>query len=357
MPRTDAKVLLSLAILIIMALFISLLLMQQAGRKDASEGNKSNVEEHFNTVSLERLNVKFFGWVTQSEESISSFLRNIDKFTWVSPTGSIVDANGVFVPRVDNRIVEAARMSNVSIVPLVANYGFDRDLAHRILVDPEVKENTITKIVSFIVENNFSGINIDYENIPPEDRDVLNSYMRELASTLHSYGKIVTIDVSGETRDNPSGWGGAWDYRTLGEICDYVCIMCYDYHWSGSEAGPIGPLGWLREIIQYALSTIPSEKIIIGIPFYGYRWAGRNGVSLTFRQALETAKSMGVEVSFSENDAEYYYSYGSYEVWFQGAKSVELKISAVLSYGLDKIAAWSVGQEDPRTWEVISRSP
>ena len=106
--------------------------------------------------------------------------------------------------------------------------------------------------------------------------------MRELASILHSHGKIVTIDVSGKTWDDTSGWGGAWDYRALGEACDYVCIMCYDYHWSGSEAGPIGPLGWLRKVVKYALSTIPREKIVIGIPFYGYRWLGRNGVGLTF---------------------------------------------------------------------------
>lgn len=347
---------LTLAILIIMVVYVSLLMVQRAGRR-VSQGNSSSIEEYFKTVPLEKLEVKFFGWVTLDDESINSFLANADKFTWVSPTGSIVNEHGVFTARVDSRIVEAARRSNVSIVPLVANSGFDRSLAHRILTDPEVRRRTIEEIVSFVVENNFSGINIDYENIPPEDRGALNSYMRELASILHSHGKIATIDVSGKTWDDTSGWGGAWDYRALSEVCDYVCIMCYDYHWSGSEAGPIGPLGWLREVVEYALSTIPKEKIVIGIPFYGYRWLGRNGVGLTFKQALETARSVDTEVFFSEEDAEYHYSYSSYEVWFQGAKSVELKASAVLSHGIEKIAAWRVGQEDPRVWEVISRKP
>jgi spore germination protein YaaH len=356
MQKPDSRMVLTLAILIIMVVYVSLLMVQRAGRR-VPQGNSSSIEEYFKTVPLEKLEVKFFGWVTPDDESINSFLAYADKFTWVSPTGSIVNEHGVFTPRVDSRIVEAARRSNVSIVPLVANSGFDRSLAHRILTDPEVRRRTIEDIVSFVVENNFSGINIDYENIPPEDRSALNSYMRELASILHSHGKIVTIDVSGKTWDDTSGWGGAWDYRALGEACDYVCIMCYDYHWSGSEAGPIGPLGWLREVVKYALSTIPREKIVIGIPFYGYRWLGRNGVGLTFKQALETARSVDTEVFFSEEDAEYHYSYSSYEVWFQGAKSVELKASAVLSHGIDKIAAWRVGQEDPRVWEVIGRKP
>ncbi len=355
MPRLDSRSII-LAMLIVMMVYVSLLMIQQSGRRPF-QGNSSNIDEYFKTVPLNRLEVSFFGWVTPDYDSVNSFLSNADKITWVSPTGSIVNTNGVFIPRVDSMVIEAARRSNVSIVPLVANAGFDRSLMHRILTDTKVREHTIKSIVSFIVENNFSGVNIDYENIPPEDRNALNSYMRELALRLHSYGKIVTIDVSGKTWDDTSGWGGAWDYKALGEICDYVCIMCYDYHWSGSDAGPIGPLGWLREVIQYALSTIPLEKIIIGIPFYGYRWLGRNGVGLTFKQALETAKNANTDVFFSEEDAEYHYSYNSYEVWFQGAKSVELKVSTVLSHGIDKIAAWSVGQEDPRTWEVISRKP
>lgn len=354
MKRTEGKPLYPVAIIIAFAIIV-LLLMNQIWKREFPEESRSSIDEYFATLPLEKLEVKFFGWVTPDEESISSFLRNAGKFTWVSPTGSIVDANGKFVPWVDDRVIEASRMSNVSIVPLVANKDFDRSLAHKILTDPEVRELTITAIVDFVVEHNFSGINIDYENIPPEDREALNSYMRELSSRLHSHGKIVTIDVSGKTWDDPSGWGGAWDYTTLGEVCDYVCIMCYDYHWSGSEAGPIGPLGWMKEVITYALSTIPREKIVIGIPFYGYRWLGRRGVGLTFKQAVETAKKFNAKVLFSEEDAEYYYSYDSYKVWFQGAKSVEMKVSTILSYGIDKIAAWRIGQEDPRVWEVINR--
>jgi len=204
MFKLGSRILLTLTILIITAVYVSLLMVQQAGRKP-SQGNSSNIEEYFETVPLERLEIKFFGWVTPDDESINSFSRNADKFTWVSPTGSIIDANGVFIPKVDSRIVEAARRSNVSIVPLVANSGFDRSLVHRILTDPEAGKRTMESIVGFVIEKNFSGVNIDYENIPPEDRDALNSYMRELASRLHSHGKIVTIDVSGKTRDDTSG--------------------------------------------------------------------------------------------------------------------------------------------------------
>jgi len=313
----------------------------------------------FSTVPLKKLQVKFFGWVTTSEGSIESFNRNAAHFTWVSPTGSQVVASGDFIGKVDQRVIDIAKRTNVSVVPLVANADFDRDLMHRILTDQAIKERTISSIVKFIVEGNFSGVNIDWENIPPEDRQALNSYMKDLADRLHGCGKLATIDVSGKTWDETTGWGGAWDYKALGQICDYVCIMVYDYHWSGSNAGPVGPLSWLEQVIQYAIVAIPKVKIVIGIPFYGYDWVGNVGKYVPFDQAVSNAKIAGATITFSEKDAEYTYSYrasdGNHEVWFQGAKSAETKISTILSFGIENIAAWSVGQEDPRTWEVINR--
>jgi len=313
----------------------------------------------FPTIPLKKLEIRFFGWVTESEESVDSFTHNAAHFTWVSPTGSYVNASGYFIGNVNQSVVDVARANNVGVVPLVANAGFDDELMHRILTDQAVRDGTISSIVQFVLDGNYSGINIDWENIPAEDREALSSYIRELCVKLHEHGKLVTIDVSGKTSDETTGWSGAWDYNAMGELCDYVCIMVYDYHYSGSAAGPVGPLGWLEQVVGYALSSMPREKIVIGIPFYGYDWVGSRGEYVSFDQALSKTKDEGAKVTFSEGDAEYTYSYdvlfAHHEVWFQGAKSAEVKASSVLASGIDKIAAWSIGQEDPRTWEVINR--
>jgi spore germination protein len=322
---------------------------------------RGDIGMDFSTIPLEKLKVKFFGWVTESKESVDSFTRNAAHFTWVSPTGSYVNSSGYFVGSVDQNVIEIARAINVSVIPLVANADFDNDLMHRILTDQATRNRTIADIVEFVLDGSYSGINVDWENIPAGDREALNSYMKELGGRLHDHGKLVTIDVSGKTSDETTGWSGAWDYKALGGLCDYICIMVYDYHYSGSTAGPVGPLGWLRQVVQYALSSIPRERIVIGIPFYGYDWIGNKGEYVNFDQALSKAKEEGSKVTFSEEDAEYTYTYDVFithhEVWFQGAKSAEVKISSVLDSGIDKIAAWSVGQEDPRTWEVINRKP
>jgi len=325
------------------------------------ELRRGDIGMDFTTIPLKELEVKFFGWVTESKESVDSFARNAAHFTWVSPTGSYVNSTGHFIGNVNRSVVDVARANNVSVVPLVANAGFDDELMHRILTDQAVRDGTISSIIKFVIDGNYSGINIDWENIPAEDREALSSYIGTLCGKLHEHGKIVTVDVSGKTSDETTGWSGAWDYKAMGELCDYVCIMVYDYHYSGSAAGPVGPLGWLEQVVGYALSSIPREKIVIGIPFYGYDWVGSRGEYVSFDQALSKAKDEGAKVTFSEGDAEYTYSYdvlfAHHEVWFQGAKSTEVRVSSALASGIDKIAAWSIGQEDPRTWEVINRKP
>lgn len=343
-----ATVLVSCAILIVLVYYMGM-------QESPTEG----VTINFTSLPLKRLEVRFFGWTASSETSIDSFVRNADHFTWVSPAQLQIDIGGNLIGRIDERIVESARKNNVGILPLVANADFDRDLMHKILTDDGTRKGTIDSIVAFVIEQDFSGVNIDWENIPPEDRRPLDLYMKELAERLHAYGKLVTIDVSGKTSDETTGWGGAWDYQSLGQICDYVCIMVYDYHWSGGPPGPIGPLSWLKGVIQYALLSIPKERIVIGIPFYGYDWTGNKGNGVTFTEAVDLAITAHARLIFSERDGEYTYSYestdGKHEVWFQGALSTQMRISASIDLGIDRIAAWSVGQEDPRTWEVINR--
>ncbi len=323
------------------------------------ESPTEGVAINFTSLPLKTLEVRFFGWTTSSETSIDSFVRNADHFTWVSPAQLHIDIDGNLIGKIDERIIESARKNNVSIIPLVANADFNRDLMHRILTDEGIRKGTIDSIVRFVIEHDFAGVNIDWENIPPEDRTALNLYMKELAERLHASSKLVTIDVSGKTTDETTGWGGAWDYRSLGQICDYICIMVYDYHWSGGSPGPIGPLGWLKDVIQYALLSIPREKIIIGIPFYGYDWIGNKGNGITFNGAVDLATRVHAKITFSERDGEYTYTYestdGKHEVWFQGALSTQMRILTSIDLGIGRIAAWSVGQEDPRTWEVINR--
>jgi len=332
-------------------------LMLMMPREEQFEGQSFD----FSAVQLSRVQVRFLGWVVEYDQaSASDFSSNAAAFTWVSPTGMFIDEDGKLQGRMPGGISQAARNNGVLNLPLVANRNFNRQIAHKVLTDAETRSSVIDQLTRFIQDGEYDGVNIDFEDVPESDRDHLTDFMRLLADRLRPEGKLTTIDVPAKTYDATTGWAGAFDYRALGEICDLVIIMVYDYHWSTSGPGPISPLGWFEDVVKYSTSVIPKEKLVIGIPFYGYDWpAGGSATGLSFSQALAIAESVARPIAFDENSGEYTFAYSRggvrREVWFQGAKSTELRLQLLGRYGLNQVAAWRIGQEDPRTWEVIGR--
>lgn len=316
---------------------------------------------NFTDVTLSSIEVKFLGWVVEYDAfSGSDFAEHAGAFTWVSPTGLYIDESGRLGGEVASGILEPARRNGVLVLPLVANKDFNRQIAHRVLAEAEVRDSVIDQIDRLMEQGGYDGVNIDFEDVPEGDRDKLSQFMALLAGRLRPKGKLVTIDVPAKTYDATIGWAGAFDYRALGAACDLVIIMAYDYHWSGGPSGPISPLDWFEDVVKYASSVIPADKLVIGIPFYGYDWpAGGTASGLTFGRALEISMETNRSVRFDGSSGEYTFNYlrdgVRREVWFQGAKSTELRLQIVRGHGLDQVAAWRVGQEDPRTWEVITR--
>lgn len=312
--------------------------------------------------SLSKYKVYFWGWIVEySSKSKETYYKYHDKFTWVSPTWYVVDENGNVIEKVyDKEFVNKSRAWGVKVIPLIANKGFSSVVAHKILSDKSIKEKVINSIVNIVLKRDYDGINIDFEGVPADDRKLFNDFIKELATKLHKYGKLLTIDVPAKTYDARTGWAGAFDYKELGKYCDLIIIMIYDYHYPGSQPGPISPLDWYERVLDFAITQIPKNKIVAGIPFYGYDWpASGRAKGVTYEMAIDLAKKYYAKVYFDYKVGEATFTYTAFltrhEVWFNIAKSTELRIKIALSKGINKIAAWRVGQEDPATWKIIER--
>lgn len=345
-----------LVLLVIIFIFIafSMFLIMRKREKNAIS---SNLTEYFSTIKLKSFKVKFLGWLIENdEESVNSFRNNAKSITWISPTSSYITKGGNLIKKISNSTIQLTKENGISVVPLIANEDFSREIVHEILLNKTTREKVVSSIVEFIVGGNYDGVNIDFENVDPLDRDNLTKFIKILSEEMHKNGKFTSIDVPAKTYDTKEGWSGAYDYKALGEVCDYLILMVYDYHWSGGEPGPVSPLYWLDEVLKYTTSVVQKEKIVIGIPFYGYDWYGGKGSGITFSSAINLAISIGAKVYFDDKSGEYYFITQGHEVWFQGAKSTELRLDIIVNkYNITKIAAWRLGAEDPRTWAIIQK--
>lgn len=295
--------------------------------------------------------------------SYGSLLRQADFLDYVATFLYAVDANGRVSGTPSKRAMDVAKSGQVRTLALVHNLtpsGFDGKRAHVLLQNANSRAKAISDILDILQRGEYYGVNVDLENVYPSDRENLTAFMTELAARLRPRGYLVTISVPAKTADHAtSTWVGAFDYYALGRICDFVMLMTYDEHAWTSGPGPIASHGWVEKVVRYAITQIPRNKILLGIPAYGYDWNLATGrvTALSYTQAMNRAKKLGIDPLWDSTSKSPYFKYvengARHEVWFESSHSVRPKLDLVNKYDLGGIAIWKLGYEDGAFWEVI----
>ncbi len=246
---------------------------------------------------------------------------------------------------------------------------FDSDVIHSIISNPGYRDNAINTILEQVNLGNADGVNIDFEFPYASDRDLVNQFMSILADSLHLQGKELTIDVPA------INWSDRFDPYTLAQVTDGLFIMGYDFHWSGSdEAGPVAPLtGWTYNVtgsVQYWVTQSGNarDKIILGVPYYGYNWptAGSNphssttgtGNAVLYQTAYYEALSYGRLWDDESQTPWYRYQQSGqwYQTWYDDDTSIGLKYDLVNSQDLQGAGMWALTYDGtrPELWDAIA---
>jgi spore germination protein len=294
---------------------------------------------------------------------------NADLFSDISPFWYTVDGAGRVIPFTTNSgtsyedpsILSFLRANGILVIPTVANIlngVWDGALVSRIIADPVLTSVNISSLVQLAVTNGYDGIDLDYENLSASDRLAFTDFVDQLAAALHANGKLLTVNVYAKTSE-PGTWSGpeAQDWWAIGQAADQVRIMTYEYHWSTSGPGPISPIDWVGDVLAFARTTIPSSKIMQGVPLYGYDWVGQSGVDHVWEDMMALATQYGATVNWDAASASPWFTYlvnrTRHTVWFENASSVDAKLQLNTTYDVGGVGFWRLGGEDPGTWTAL----
>lgn len=309
-----------------------------------------------NALFFGKENNWFYVSTAQSLADLQLHAREIDHLV---PFWFGVTEQGTLVDQSQPEAIEIARRSNLHILAIIHNFSDPQmgELIHELLTNESLRQRLIDSIESMLENYRFAGVNIDFEFVPPADRAALNAFMEGLYRRLFPRFKV-TISVPAKLSDDPEHpFSGAFDYRFLARFSDQLYILAYDEHFS--MPGPIASIGFVRSVLEYAITVIPRPKIKLGMAVYGYDWEVSQGMprSLTYRQAIELAQRHNATIIYNEEVQEPTFTYTvngrRHTVWFENARSFSAKLDLVFEYGLGGIAVWRLGQEDPRIWVVI----
>ena len=174
-------------------------------------------------------------YVPYDPTSWESFRMHASSLDYVAPQWVTIDACGQIGAQDDRTLVAYARERGVRVVPsLLTN---DRWLNHRILTDVAARDRSVQEIVHYVVSSGYDGIDLDFENVAPEDREAYTDFVATVAGALHQAGLTLVVAVPAKTSDVTTGWAGAYDYAALGKVADVVLVMAYAYTTSTTAPG------------------------------------------------------------------------------------------------------------------------
>lgn len=322
----------------------------------------STSEEEFVTPEpdegkLPKHEITVSAWIPYWDESrgFNIFYDNSDKIESVSPVWFYVNADGTLTQRKSDSVlfglVKEVKAYHGDIIPTITNPS-SVELSN-ILNNPTLLEKHVNEIAKKAKDLSFDGIDIDYENLESKDKDAFTNFISKLADLLHQENKVLTIAVLPKT-DNViyqfSASRQAQDWAEIGKYVDELRIMGYDWtHNSTTGHGAISPIYWLEEIVEYALTKVPKEKVVLALPLYGYYWKPGGVSALTWEQT-ESLKSSGV-YEWDDSAKENHIIVGESNAWYHDARSVEERKKLAEKYKIKGVVYWRLGGEDPDIWK------
>lgn len=269
----------------------------------------------------------------------------------------------------DSRVITTAKDNNTLPMLVMTNIGstgrFESALAHTIFSNKAVQDKLISNLITIMRNKGYAGVDIDFEYVYPMDRELYNSFLEKLVTRLHEEEFIITTALAPKVRANQVGTlYEAHDYATHGRLADHVIIMTYEWGYTYGPPMAVAPLNQVERVIEYAVTEIPSKKILMGIPNYGYDWTlpyeqGRPAKSISNTNAVALATEKGVEIQFDPvAKAPYFYykdeSGALHIVWFEDARSIKAKLDLVTKYNLGGISVWTIMNYFPQMYAVLN---
>lgn len=267
-------------------------------------------------------------------------------------------AQGDLVPIDDQELIaigyEAGVPPIMVLAPMNAEMNFDTQIAHNMFVNQEGQTRLIDNIVATMQDKGYIGLDIDFEFILPEDKELFIGFISNVKNRLAPLGLLTLVALAPKTSGEMTGLlYEAHDYPVIGAIADLVLLMTYEWGYTFSSPMPTAPLNNVRQVLEYGVSVIDRNKILMGIPNYCYDWplpyvrGETRAESLSNQEAVARAAFYGATIEFDDTAQVPFFYYTNEQgvehvVWFDDARSMNAKLRLIPELQIRGGGIWQV---------------
>ena len=295
--------------------------------------------------------------------------QTIEGVNVVSPSFFYIDEDGDLRENVGEEgenYIEWAHNNGYKVWPMISNAEAateSLDITSNIMNSYEKRKELIEDIVNACVKYKIDGINIDFENMKQEDKDMYSRFIIELTPRLKEMGLVTSVDVTAP--DGGETWSLCFDRHVIGDVADYIVFMAYDqYGVSSTKAGTTAGYNWVELSLNKFLQTeeIEPEKIILAIPLYTRVWTTDSNGKVTSKtvdmkdinEVIPEGTNKTWDDELKQNYVEYTEGGNKKQIWIEDIDSLKAKISLITQNKLAGVASWRKGMETEEVWKMLS---
>ena len=294
-------------------------------------------------------------------EETLPYLTALSPFTWG------IGADGALLPLEDLALRRASW--NMGTVPLLhlstltEDGNFSTQRAEEILGSEAAQADLIAQVAQAVRSRGYGGVDVDFEYIPAALGPAYASFLGQLRQALSPLPLWAAL--APKTRaDQPGLLYEAHDYAAIGAAVDAALLMTYEWGYLAGPPMAVAPLPNVRAVLDYAVTEIPPEKLLLGLPNYGYDWplpfvqGQTRARSLSSQEAIALAVRYGVTISYDETAQSPWFRYTDregveHEVWFEDARSLEKKLLLIQEYRLLGTGIWNLMRPFSQLWLLL----
>ncbi|WLV24725.1 glycoside hydrolase family 18 protein [Aciduricibacillus chroicocephali] len=323
-----------------------------------------------------KTNTRTVAYIEPQGNTVTPALQNaarkaVPNLTHLLPFSFRVNRDGTLIPPPLDDLKTIASNQGTTLTMGVANLvegSFNGELAHIVFTVQAVQDKLLDEIVNTAKRLGFTGVDFDFEFLLPGDRELYNRFLRKARSRLKNEGLEISTTLVPKTSSSQKGGGSeAHDYAAHGQIADYSLLMTYEWGYVGGPPLAVSPINEVRRVVDYALSVMPANKILLGQNLYGYDWTlpyrpgGTLAKALSPQQAITLARETNSVIQYDTKSQAPYFNYTDnqgrrHEVWFEDARSIQAKFNLVKEKGLRGIGYWKLGLAFPQNWVLLGEN-
>lgn len=255
-------------------------------------------------------------------------------------------------------------MPTMLISTLTSQGTFSNELARELLNNNELQSKLINNIIETMQNKGYKALDIDFEYLPVENRQSYIDFVAKLTAELNRYGYYTLVALAPKiSADQPGLLYESHDYGGLGNAANLALLMTYEWGYTYGPPLPVAPLPNVERVISYGVTEIPPQKILMGIPLYGYDWKipyvkGTMAKSLSPQQAVELALEKGSEIEYDDYQQAPFFYYTDkgqqHVVWFENLRSINAKLNLIDNYNLAGGSLWNIIREFPQFYMLVN---